>query len=212
MSAPSAGRTSPRLFVISAPSGAGKTSLVKALLGADDRLAVCVSHTTRPRRAAETDAIDYHFVSAGAFAAMRDAGAFLEHARVFDHDYGTSREAVKLQLGRGLDVILEIDWQGAAQVRRAWPDPVTVFILPPSRETLAQRLRRRGQDGDDVIARRMAEVVLEISQHGDFDHVVVNDDFDAARRQLAAIVDGCRRGTPPPRADHGDLLARLLSD
>lgn len=212
MSACSAGRAEPTLFVISAPSGAGKTSLVKALLAADDRLAVCVSHTTRPRRAAETDGVDYHFVSAGAFASMRAAGAFLESALVFGHDYGTSREAVAREMARGLDVILEIDWQGAAQVRRAWRGPVTVFILPPSMQALAERLRVRGQDGADVIARRLDQAALEISRHGDFDHVVVNDDFDAAVRRLAAIVDGCRRGSPPPRADHGELLARLLAD
>ena len=200
----------PLLFVISAPSGAGKTSLVRALLAEDGRLAVSVSHTTRPPRATDVDGRDYHFVSPAEFCTMRDAGDFLEHANVFGHAYGTSRQAVLDQVRRGQDVILEIDWQGAAQVRVAWPDAVTVFILPPSREALRSRIEGRGQDQPAVIARRMEEATLELAQHADFDHLVVNDDFEAATRELAAIVTGCRKGKPPARTDHAALLSRLL--
>ena len=200
----------PLLFVISAPSGAGKTSLVRALLAGDDRLAVSVSHTTRPPRPTDVDGRDYHFVSSPAFQAMRDAGEFLEHASVFGHAYGTSRQAVLEQVRRGRDVILEIDWQGAAQVRRAWPGAVTVFILPPSRQALRTRIEGRGQDKPEVIARRMEEATRELAQHADFDHLVVNDNFEVATRELAAIVQGCRTANPLPRADHRALLGQLL--
>lgn len=200
----------PLLFVISAPSGAGKTSLVRALLAGDQRLAVSVSHTTRPPRATDVDGSDYHFVSPAEFQAMCDAGEFLEHASVFGHAYGTSRQAVLDRVRGGQDVILEIDWQGAAQVRAAWPDAVTVFILPPSREALRSRLEGRGQDQPAVIARRMEEATHELAQHADFDHLVVNDDFEAATQELATIVTGCRHGNPPPRANHTALLSRLL--
>lgn len=201
----------PLLFVISAPSGAGKTSLVRALLAGDERLAVSVSHTTRPPRATDVDGSDYHFVSPAEFQAMRDAGEFLEHANVFGHAYGTSRKAVRDQVECGRDVILEIDWQGAAQVREAWPEAVTVFILPPSREALRARIEGRGQDQPAVIARRMEEATIELAQHADFDHLVVNDDFETATRELAAIVTACRNGKPPARVDHAALLSRLLS-
>ena len=205
-----AGERQPLLFVVSAPSGAGKTSLVRALVAADDRLAVSVSHTTRPPRPTDIDGRDYHFVSTPAFQAMRDAGEFLEHASVFGHAYGTSRRVVLEQVRCGRDVILEIDWQGAAQVRAAWPAAVTVFILPPSRQTLRARIERRGQDRPEVIARRMEEATRELAQHADFDHLVVNDDFEMATRELAAIVDGCRNDRPPSRQDHGTLLGLLL--
>ena len=207
--APACGRQ-PLLFVISAPSGAGKTSLVRALVAGDDRLAVSVSHTTRPPRPTDVDGRDYHFVSPPEFEAMRDAGEFLEHASVFGHAYGTSRQAVLEQVQCGRDVILEIDWQGAAQVREAWPGAVTVFILPPSRQALRARIEGRGQDRPEVIARRMEEATRELAQHADFDHLVVNDDFEAATQELAAIVDGCRNGAPRARKDHGALLGQLL--
>ena len=200
----------PLLFVVSAPSGAGKTSLVRALLAGDDRLAVSVSHTTRPPRATDVDGRDYHFVSPIRFAAMRDAGDFLEHASVFGHAYGTSRQAVLDQVRCGRDVILEIDWQGAAQVREAWPGAVTVFILPPSREALRTRIEGRGQDRPEVIARRMEEATRELAQHGDFDHLVVNDDFEEAAQELVGIVEGYRGGNPPLRTDQRGLLGRLL--
>ncbi len=202
----------PLLVVISAPSGAGKTSLVRALLAGDDRVAVSVSHTTRPPRPTDVDGRDYHFVSPATFAAMRDAGEFLEHATVFGHAYGTSRQAVLDQVACGHDVILEIDWQGAAQVREAWPDAVTVFILPPSRQALLARIEGRGQDQPAVIARRMEEAAIELAQHADFDHLVVNDDFEQATQELATIVTGCRNDSPPPRAQHTELLARLLGE
>lgn len=210
MTAATACGREPLLVVISAPSGAGKTSLVRALLAEDDRLTVSVSHTTRPPRSTDVDGRDYHFVSSPAFQAMRDAGEFLEHASVFGHAYGTSRQAVLDQVRCGRDVILEIDWQGAAQVREAWPSAVTVFILPPSRQALRSRIERRGQDKPEVIARRMEEATRELAQHADFDHLVVNDDFDVATRELAAIVTGCRNGDAPPRIDHAALLAQLL--
>ena len=198
------------LFVISAPSGAGKTSLVRALEAGDARLAVSVSHTTRPPRPTDVDGRDYHFVSSPDFQAMRDAGEFLESASVFGHAYGTSRQAVLEQVRCGRDVILEIDWQGAAQVREAWPGAVTVFILPPSRQALRARIEGRGQDRPEVIARRMEEATRELAQHADFDHLVVNDDFELATRELAAIVEGCRHERPPSRQDHGALLGQLL--
>ena len=156
------------------------------------------------------DGRDYHFVSSRAFQAMRDAGEFLEHARVFGHAYGTSRRAVLDQVRCGRDVILEIDWQGAAQVRGAWPGAVTVFILPPSRQALRARIEGRGQDQPEVIARRMEEATRELAQHADFDHLVVNDDFEVATRELATIVQGCRTGSPPPRTDQLALLGQLL--
>ena len=192
------------LFVVSAPSGAGKTSLIEALAASDASLAVSISHTTRAKRAAERDGIHYHFVSRADFTAMRDAGEFLEWADVFGHAYGTSRQAVRRAIDGGRDVILEIDWQGAAQVRRSWPDAVTIFVLPPSRAALARRLNDRGQDDAEVIARRMRQAAADMSHHGDFDHAIVNDDFPGRHRSAAP---GHRRhpgGNPPaargPRA------------
>lgn len=199
------------LFVISAPSGAGKTSLIKALAESDCSLTVSVSHTTRPRRAAEEDGVHYHFVGPETFAAMRARDEFLECADVFGHAYGTSRRAVFDAVEAGRDVILEIDWQGAAQVRARWPSAVAIFLLPPSREALVARLRGRGQDRQDVIAARTAQAVADMSHHGEFDHVVVNDDFDAAVATLREIVEATRAGRRPLLADHGALIAELLS-
>ncbi|MGM0595089.1 MAG: guanylate kinase [Pseudomonadota bacterium] len=176
------------LYIISAPSGAGKTSLVKALLESTDDIMVSVSHTTRPMREGEVDGKDYHFTDVESFRRMIADGAFLEHAQVFDNFYGTSRSSALDMMARGVDVILEIDWQGAEQVRQKMPEAVSVFILPPSREELERRLRGRGTDADDVIARRLGEAVKEMSHYSEFDYLVFNDDFDTALAQLRAIV------------------------
>ncbi|MGH8265569.1 MAG: guanylate kinase [Steroidobacteraceae bacterium] len=184
-----------RLFVIAAPSGTGKTSLVKALMLAVPALAVSTSFTTRRRRPTEEDGRDYHFVSRAEFDEMVRRGAFLEHATVFDNSYATGRELVESALSRGQDLLLEIDWQGAAQVRKALPEATTIFILPPSRESLEQRLRGRATDSEAVIARRLKDSVTELSHWRDFEYVVVNDLFEQALADLKAIVDG-----------HGDLL------
>jgi guanylate kinase len=178
------------LFVIAAPSGAGKTSLVRALMAREPSLAFSVSFTTRPRRPTETDGRDYHFVSEARFEEMARAGAFVEHARVFGNRYGTGREQIGQALEAGQDLILEIDWQGARQVRERMPEAIDIFILPPSRAALEQRLHSRRTDSPEVIARRLRESVLEMSHWAEFRHVVVNDDFDDALGDLAAIVHG----------------------
>ncbi|MGD2083869.1 MAG: guanylate kinase [Chromatiales bacterium] len=180
------------LFVVSAPSGAGKTSLVRALLDADPGVEVSVSHTTRPPRPGEKDGVHYHFVDGATFRGLAEAGAFLEHARVFDNHYGTSRADIEDRLARGRDVILEIDWQGARQVRERLPYAVSVFILPPSAHALEERLRGRGQDSDEVIAARLAEARAELSHYAEFDYLVVNDQFDIALEELRAIVTARR--------------------
>jgi guanylate kinase len=176
------------LFIVSAPSGAGKTSLVKALADSDPRLQVSVSHTTRPKRPGEQDGVHYHFVDPGRFDAMARAGEFLEHAEVFDRRYGTSRAAVDAQLLRGLDVLLEIDWQGAQRIREQRKDAVSIFILPPSRAALESRLRNRGQDDDIVISRRMAGAVTEASHYAEYDYLIVNEDFSQALADLQAVL------------------------
>jgi len=175
------------LFIISAPSGAGKTSLVKALLERVSDVVVSVSHTTREPRAGEKDGVDYHFVSKAEFETMVAAGQFLEHAHVFDNFYGTSRVAVAEQLEAGRDVILEIDWQGARQVRHAAPQAVGVFILPPTRETLRERLTARGQDSEQVIERRMRDAIREMSHYGEYHFLIFNDDFEQAVAELQAL-------------------------
>lgn len=178
-----------QLYVISAPSGAGKTSLVKALLAAHPELVVSVSHTTRPPRPHEGDGRDYHFVSPGEFARLVTAGAFLEHARVFDNQYGTGREQVAAQLAAGRSVLLEIDWQGARQIRLGMPGCVSIFILPPSRGALEERLRTRRTDSDAVIARRLADAATDMSHCPEFDYAVVNDRFEQAVAELLTIID-----------------------
>ena len=199
------------LFVISAPSGAGKTSLIGALVERDGSLAVSVSHTTRAKRAAEIDGVHYHFVTPAVFASMRDNAEFLEYADVFGHAYGTSRHAVHDAVAVGRDVILEIDWQGAAQVRRHWPDAVGIFLLPPSRDALERRLQSRAQDRPEVIVKRTAQAVSDMSHHNEFDYVVVNDDFEDAVAALREIVQATRDDRTPECRDHRTLIAELLS-
>jgi guanylate kinase len=177
------------LFTISAPSGAGKTSLVKALLEKrDTSVAVSVSHSTRPRRAGEVDGVAYHFVALAEFEQMVADDEFLENARVFDNCYGTARSSVEALLTSGKHVILEIDWQGARQVKVKLPDTVGIFILPPSREQLEQRLRARGTDDETVIARRMRDADREMSHVHDAEYLVINDDFEQALFDLDSII------------------------
>jgi len=177
-----------KLYIISAPSGAGKTSLVKQLRAEIEQLVVSVSHTTRNMRSGESHGADYFFVSIDDFKSMIEAQAFLEHAQVFDNFYGTAQKTVEDNLVKGLDVILEIDWQGAQQVRQMLPNCVSIFILPPSIEILKQRLQNRAQDNDDVIARRMRDAVTEMSHYPEFDYLIVNDDFNLALNQLKSII------------------------
>lgn len=197
------------LFIVSAPSGAGKTSLIKALLAADAELSASVSHTTRSPRPGEVDGRDYHFVTVERFRAMAAVGEFLEHACVFDHYYGTSAAAVRAQAMAGRDVILEIDWQGARQIHELVPDAVRIFILPPSVQTLRQRLQARGQDGAAVIERRMRDALSELSHYGEYDYLVVNDDFARALDDLRAIVRARRLRTAAQQVRHGGMLAEL---
>ena len=199
-----------QLLLVCAPSGAGKTSLVKALAERDERLRVSISYTTRARRPAEVDGRDYHFVDAAAFRAMRDAGAFLEHACKFGHAYGTSRAVVAQAQREGCDVILEIDWQGAAQVREQAPDAVGVFILPPSKTALSARLAARGQDGAQVIAARMRQAADEIAHCTEFDYLIVNDDFNVALDELTQVVSATRAGRRASLRDANRLLRQML--
>ena len=200
------------LYVISAPSGAGKTSLVKALLERDSQVVVSVSHTTRDSRPGEVDGKDYNFVAMAQFDEMIAQSAFLEYAEVFTNKYGTSRLWVEEQLDQGLDVILEIDWQGAEQVRKLMPACESIFIIPPSREALRSRLEGRGQDASDVIDYRMSQAIGEMSHYADFDYLVVNDDFAGALDQLHAIFVASRQQAAKQHPRHAALLKSLLSD
>ena len=199
------------LYIFSAPSGAGKTSLVTALLKQTQNLVVSVSHTTRAMRPGEENGVHYHFVAIPAFEQMVADNVFLEHAKVFDNYYGTSQIAIEQQLAAGLDVILEIDWQGARQVRARMPQAVSVFILPPSREALESRLKGRGQDSDDIIARRMRDAISEMSHYGEYDFVVVNDDFEQALAELGAIVTTYRLGQARQKQVLAGLIQSLLA-
>lgn len=176
-----------RLYILSAPSGAGKTSLVAALLQQLPLLEVSVSHTTRAPRPGEQDGVNYHFVSKEAFQQLQQQGAFFESAEVFGNFYGTSQQAVEARLAAGVDVILEIDWQGAQQVRKKMPDAVGVFILPPSQQALRERLNARGQDSAEIIEGRMQQAISEMSHYPEYNYLVINDDFAQALEELKAI-------------------------
>ena len=199
------------LYIFAAPSGAGKTSLVKALVETVDTIEVSVSHTTRVPRPGEVDGINYHFIDVATFQAMVAKGDFLEYAQVFDNFYGTARAKIEQRLTAGVDVILEIDWQGARQVRTQFPDSIGVFILPPSRQALEERLRGRGQDAEEVIARRMRDAVSEMSHYAEFDYLVINDDFQTALAELAAIVTARRLRTEIQASRHKPILQTLLA-
>jgi len=194
------------LFILSAASGTGKTSLARALADRLPDVALSISHTTRTPRAGESHGEHYYFVTPEAFQAMIDRGEFLEHAEVFGNRYGTSRTAAENLLARGKRVIFDIDWQGARSVKRVWPQATSIFLLPPSRTILEQRLRGRGQDTPDVIARRMQAAVDEMRHHDEFDYVVVNDDFDLALADLEAILNGKPESRRSLTLDVGALL------
>jgi guanylate kinase len=199
-----------RLFVIAAPSGAGKTSLVKALLDRRPELHVSISHTTRAKRPTEEHGREYYFVAIDQFKELIAGGEFLEFAQVFDNFYGTGRQPVEDQLAKGRNVILEIDWQGARLVRAALPECLSIFILPPSRKALEERLRNRKTDSDEVIARRLRDSIGDMSHWSEFDYVVVNDDFNRAVTDLGRIVDGRGEDLLAARDSLKPLLSELL--
>ena len=197
------------LFIVSAPSGAGKTTLVSGLIAADPLIRKSVSYTTRKPRPGEENGRAYHFISEERFARMRADGEFLETAQVHGNLYGTSKRAVQIECAAGHDVVLEIDWQGAAQIRRLMPDAVAIFIVPPSIEALEKRLRGRGQDTADVIAARVAAARGEISHVDEFDYVIINEEFNRAAQELISIVRAERLRLPRQLARHGELIKRL---
>ena len=197
------------LFIVSAPSGAGKSSLVAGLLKADDKIKLSVSYTTRAPRAGELNGREYYFISKEKFEAMIAAGEFLESALVHGNYYGTSKAWISEQRAAGSDILLEIDWQGAQQVRRVFPDVIGIFILPPSFETLVSRLNTRAQDAPDVIARRLSAARDEISHVGEFDYVIINDKFDEAVQDLVAVVRAQRLRLDAQTARHGELINRM---
>lgn len=199
------------LYILSAPSGAGKTSLVRELVGVDPQVRVSVSHTTRPMRPGEQDGVDYHFVERDEFLRLVGDAAFLEHAEVFGNYYGTSEAKVRERLAEGVDLILEIDWQGAQQVRRRIPEAVSVFILPPSLTALRERLEGRGQDSTEVIERRLREAESEIAHYPEYDYLVVNDDFHRALDDLRSIFRALRLREPIQSVRLGDGLRALLA-
>jgi len=199
------------LFIVSAPSGAGKTSLLRELLQADPGLVLSVSHTTRAPRPGEQDGVDYHFVSVDEFMALAGEGAFLEQAQVFDNYYGTSQAGVQSQLEEGLDVVLEIDWQGARQVRKIFPAAISIFVIPPSIAALRERLSGRGQDDETVIERRMRDAKNELSHYAEYDYLVVNDRFEDALDDLACIVRSERLRLEKNALRHAAALQEMLA-
>ena len=199
------------LYVIAAPSGAGKTSLLKAVMARRPGLSFSVSCTTRKPRPGEVDGKDYHFVDRAEFERLIASGEFVEHANVFGNLYGTRQSVVESALAEGRDLIIEIDWQGAEQVRKRLPEAVQIFILPPSRAELEQRLRGRGSDSAEVIARRLQESVLEMSHWQEFDHVIVNRDFEAAVAELEAVFDGRGEASRSDRPELAALARQLLA-
>lgn len=200
------------LFIVSAASGTGKTSLVKALVETMAGVGVSVSHTTRDIRPGEVDGVNYHFTTREKFVAMAGEGLFLEHAEVFGNLYGTSRDWVESELKQDRDVILEIDWQGAAQIRRLLPEAISIFILPPSLEALARRLNNRGQDSREVIESRLKEAQGDIAHYAEFDYLVVNDDFNAALADFKAIIRTARLSARSQANRQASLLQALLKN
>lgn len=200
------------LFIVAAPSGAGKSSIVNAVLARDSNLRLSISFTSRPPRPREVDGEHYHFVDESTFEKMVADGDLFEHARVHGDWKGTARQSVEPQLGTGKDVLLEIDWQGARQVRNKVPGAVSVFILPPSRVALEHRMRKRGQDSDEVIAQRLASARDEMSHYGEFDYVIVNEHFDTAVDEMCAIFVASRLRREAQIARHGKLITGLLAD
>lgn len=199
------------LYIVSAPSGAGKTSLIKALLEAQTQIRVSVSHTTRSMRPGEIDGVNYHFVQREQFIEMLERDEFLEHAEVFSNLYGTSQQRIEATLKQGFDLILEIDWQGAQQVRRLMPLAKSIFILPPTPEALRQRLTNRGQDSEAIIDERMREAVSEMSHYVEYDYLVINDDFTSALDDLKAVFRANQLLQAPQQQRFSDLLCRLLA-
>lgn len=200
-----------KLYIISAPSGAGKTSLIKKLIPITDKLMVSVSHTTRAQRPGEVNGIDYFFSSEEQFKTLIEKQAFLEYAQVFDNYYGTSQKSVEDSLKQDNDVILEIDWQGAEQIRRTLPDTISIFILPPSTEVLRERLQGRGQDSKAVIDRRMQDAVTEMSHYAEYNYLVVNDDFSHALTELKSIILANRLTIEYQQQNLSGLLIDLLN-
>ncbi|QEP43685.1 guanylate kinase [Ectothiorhodospiraceae bacterium BW-2] len=204
--------TTGQLYTVSAPSGAGKTSLLKALRQQDSYAKLSISHTTRLPRPGESDGIDYHFIDHTTFESMVAQGQFLEHAKVFDNYYGTAVESVNRLRAQQADVILEIDWQGARQIKQQLPETLAIFILPPGRDALEQRLRQRGQDSEAIIERRMAEALSESSHYHEGDYLIINDNFDTALTQLQAIFTANRLRTPSQQQRQQSLLRQLLGE
>jgi len=204
-------QSSGTLYIVSAPSGAGKTSLVTALIKADPRVSVSVSHTTRAMRPGEQHGVNYHFVSHDDFKGLITQGDFLEHAEVFGNFYGTSRSALQEVLDRGNDLILEIDWQGAQQVRKLMPEARSIFILPPSQQALRERLDGRGQDSEAIIAGRMKEAVSEMVHYDEYEYVIINDDFDVALEELKAVFVANRLLLKKQQQRNCELLKELLA-
>lgn len=199
------------LYIVSAPSGAGKTSLVGKLIQEDSRVVVSISSTTRDMRPGEEDGVNYHFLSVDEFNEKVEQGDFLEYAQVFDNFYGTSKSSVEAQLNAGKDVILEIDWQGAQQVRKLMPQATSIFILPPSREELQRRLKGRGTDSQEIIDRRMKDAVSEMSHYDEFDYIVINNHFDTALKELLSIFCAKRLMSNNQIEAHKNLIEGLLN-
>lgn len=199
------------LYIVSAPSGAGKTSLIKALIESMPGVYASVSHTTRPKRPNELEGVHYHFVTRPRFEELLAQGAFLEHAEVFGHCYGSTQSTIKQSLATGVDLILEIDWQGAQQVRRLLPEARSIFIVPPSRTALYQRLQGRGQDAESVIQARMRAAVGELQHYPEYDYLIINDDFTQALVALQSIILANRLLQNRQHAKHQELLKQLLS-
>ncbi len=200
-----------QLFIVSAPSGAGKTSLIRALTNQLSDVVVSISHTTRAIRPGEIEGKDYFFITVETFTSMIERGEFLEYAKVFDNFYGTSQSSVQRQLDQGLKVILEIDWQGAAQVRTRIKDTMSIFILPPSKAELENRLRNRAQDSNEIISRRMRDAKSEISHYEEFDFIILNDKFDSALQELVTLFSNSERYQPLNKEKLQSLTTELLS-